>query len=262
MIKWLGKIFRFGPPRTQFICNICGQTSKDVEISTISRETPSCKHCHSTVRMRSLIYGLSLHLYKKPRILSDFEKTDKISGIGMSDWLEYAKVLSEKLSYRNTFYDEAPQFDILNPKSEDFNRYDFVISSDVFEHVTPPIQRAFDNLRKIIKSNGAIIFSVPYVLSGPTIEHFPDLYDWKIVKKGDGYILENRSKEGSLTVFTDLVFHGGPGQTIELRVFSKDQLKENFENAGFKKVVILDEDVPEYGLYYPEKWSLTWIVSL
>ncbi len=261
MINWLRNFFGFRSTRTQFVCNICGQTSKEVEIAKIGREIPSCNHCGSTVRMRSLMYGLSLHLYQKPRILADFLENNEISGVGMSDWQTYAKVLSEKVNYRNTFYDEAPQLDILNPKDQDYNKYDFVISSDVFEHVSPPVQRAFDNLRKIVKSNGAVIFSVPYVLSGPTREHFPDLFDWKIVKKGNDYLLENRSKEGKLTFYSDLVFHGGPGQTIELRVFSKDALKGNFEKAGFTKIVILEEDVPEFGIYHPEKWSLTWVVS-
>lgn len=65
MMTWLRKQFVPTPICTKFVCNICGQTSKDVEISKIGREDPSCRTCGSTVRMRSLIYGLSLHLYKK-----------------------------------------------------------------------------------------------------------------------------------------------------------------------------------------------------
>jgi len=43
---------------------------------------------------------------------------------------------------------------------------DFIISSDVFEHVNSPIADAFRSLRKLIKPTGVIIFSVPYNKNG------------------------------------------------------------------------------------------------
>lgn len=98
-------------------------------------------------------------------------------------------------------------------------------------------------------------------MSGPTTEHFPELNDWKILQREGEYVLEDKSKDGTVSVFTDLIFHGGPGQTIELRVFSINALRENFEKAGFHKIEVLETNVPEFGLFYPEKWSLTWIVS-
>lgn len=69
----------------------------------------------------------------------------------MSDANLYAKLLCKKFSYTNTFFHIEPRLDIANLDVKWFNFADFVITSDVFEHVKPPIPRAFQNLYSMLK---------------------------------------------------------------------------------------------------------------
>ncbi len=52
----------------------------------------------------------------------------------MSEWANISKPLENRYKFRNTFYHSEPKLDILNPSPSDFGAYDFVISSEVFEH--------------------------------------------------------------------------------------------------------------------------------
>lgn len=101
----------------------------------------------------------------------------------MSDWQGYAWRLMHRLGYRNTFLDEEPRLDIRAPDPALLGTLDFIISSDVFEHVSPPVQLAFDNARRLLKPDGVMIFSVPYTVGGETLEHYPDLHDYRIVRR-------------------------------------------------------------------------------
>lgn|GEM_PF-6955175 len=173
------------PGQLCFECNICGH--KNVwRADQLQREGGACMVCGSVVRFRSIVAILSTLLYNEIVSLPRFKKDKKVTGLGMSDAFCYASLLSEKFSYTNTYYHEEPLFDITNIKECDHSRYDFVISSDVFEHVLSPVQRAFDNLYKILKPDGKIIFSVPYKMTGETDEHFPVLNEFSVQKESSG----------------------------------------------------------------------------
>ena len=232
-----------------FICNICGHKCKS-RLSDLDREIPSCNRCGSNVRFRWIIHVLSIELFNESKILSDFPYSPDIIGVGMSDWVGYAGVLSNKLGYTNTFYDQEPKLDITSIDSSYTDKYDFIISSDVFEHVNPPVSIAFDNCYKILKPGGVMIFSVPYsnVLGSKTIEYYPDLYKYQIVKENGQWVLENTAKDGTRQEFRNLEFHGGPGQTLAMRLFSEDSLIEEFKKAGFKNIRIRKEPYIKYGI--------------
>ncbi len=125
-----------------FACNICG-TRCAVHVHRLSREAGSCPGCDSTVRLRSIVYLLSVALFGDGRPLADFPTDKGIHGIGLSDWDGYARPLAAKLNYCDTFFQQSPQLDIKDPPEEWRTTFDFVIASDVFEHVAPPIERAF-----------------------------------------------------------------------------------------------------------------------
>jgi hypothetical protein len=57
-------------------------------------------------------------------------------------------------------------------------------------------------------------------------------------------------------VFTDLVFHGGPGSTLEMRLFSRSGLVREFAAAHFAGVRIADESYLAHGIVWPEPWSV------
>jgi hypothetical protein len=245
-----------GSKYLKFYCNICGSVCHDT-LEKLGRETISCVRCGSTVRWRSIIHILSIELFGKSITLPEFPESKQISGIGMSDWTGYANPLEKKLGYLNTFYHQEPKLDITSIDPSFENIYNFIISSDVFEHIKPPISVAFKNLFNLLKKEGFVIFTVPYGLGEKTQEYFPDLFRYSIEKKEKNrFILKNTTKDGKQELFENLKFHGGEGSTLEMRLFSKNSLITEFSEAGFNKIKFYDEPYLPYGIYFKEAWSL------
>ena len=80
-----------------------------------------------------------------------------------------------KFDYINTFYDREPRIDITEPHPDRHGTYDFILSSDVFEHIGVPVERAFDEVYKLLKPHGVLCLTVPFSLKEQTVEHFPEL---------------------------------------------------------------------------------------
>lgn len=206
--------------------------------------------------MRSVIRALSLGLFGESKALPEFPEDKNILGLGMSDWDGYALPLAGKLGYRNTYYHTAPKLDITDIQGWQENNYDFVISSDVFEHIPPPVSIAFENVCLLLKPGGIFLFTVPFTKTGVTQEHFPDLHNFRIETRKGSKILINRTKDGKEQVFEDLVFHGGEGFTLELRMFSEPSLVEALQQAGFEQIIIHSEHQPEFGVIWPMDWAV------
>jgi SAM-dependent methyltransferase len=201
------------------------------------------------LRFRTLISGLSVGLFDQTLALPDFPKRPDVCGIGLSDAQLYAGPLARKLSYINTFYHTDPLLDITDIGKVKYRDLDFLIASDVFEHVPPPISLAFENARRLLRSGGVLVFSVPH-RPGQTKEHFPDLFDYSLERRGDGFVLLNKTVDGRHQEFDDLVFHGGPGATLEMRVFGYDDIVSNLERAGFGSISLLSDSIPQFGIDY------------
>jgi len=242
-----------------FICNICGVACRRLSAPP-GREVPSCPGCGSTVRLRSLVALLAREIFGIELAIPDFPVLKGIRGFGMSDPPELAQRLAEKFEYTNTFYHQEPRLDIADPSPEllreNTGRYDFILSSEVLEHVSPPVERAFVNLNRMLKPDGLLLLTVPYRIDGRTAEHFPELHEYALAAPGGRTVLVNRRRDGSIEVFENLSFHGGDGSTLEMRVFTETSLKEIITGAGFTGVRIASEDVPEFGVVHGETWSL------
>lgn len=238
----------------KFLCNICGKR-QIVPKMRLSRESVSCR-CGSTVRFRSLIKVLSAAIYGEPHPIPDMPVRPDIVGIDMSGAEIYAARLRERLGYINTFFHRSPRFDILSPPKEWFGRYDFILSSDVFEHVSPPVSHAFANSYRLLKPNGVLILTVPYRPDGETLEHYPDLFHYQIEGNGAHRIVINTTREGKLQKFTNPVFHGGDGATLEMRIFSLPNLIELLSSAGFIDIRVHSDDDPRFGIIWEHPWSL------
>lgn len=245
------------PEILDFHCNICGSENR-MPVADLDRERRSCKSCGSSVRTRSIVHLLSTALYGRSCLLSDFTADRDIRGIGLSDWAGYATVLQEKFSYQNTYFHKRPRFDVTNPGSSGFLELDFLIATEVFEHVVPPARKAFDGAYAALKTGGWLILTVPYMNRLPdTIEHFPELHEYEIRKDAeDRFVLTNTTTDGRYQTFTDLRFHGGPGETLEMRIFSRDALLRHLTEAGFTDVRIMSDDYPEYGIVWNTGFSL------
>ena len=243
------------PEAYHFTCNVCGSAAWSLA-GNIARETPSCATCGSTVRMRALMHVLSQELFGRNLVVPDFPVDEGIVGLGMSDWEEYAGRWAEKFSYTNRFYGREPRLDITAPPADLAGTFDFVVSTDVFEHVAPPVVSALRNLRALLKPGGVVVFSVPYMSSGDNIEHFPDLFDHRLEDRDGQRCLVNRTREGRVEVFEDLVFHGGEGLTLEMRVFSEPALLAQIEEAGFAPPTIYGATLMEFGIRWDTPLSL------
>ena len=120
-----------------FKCNICN-AENNIPVGAFHRELAFCVNCGSNVRFRGIIHGLSVSLFGRSIPLTEFPKK-VLRGIGMSDWANYAEPLSRHFDYTNTFYHCEPKLDLIDLSSlERWRGQDFVISSDVIEHVPPP----------------------------------------------------------------------------------------------------------------------------
>lgn len=239
-----------------FRCNICGLKTEASLVKICDREISSCTNCGSNLRMRSVIHLLSLELFGESITLPEFPGNKDIYGLGMSDREEYAEPLSKKFSYINTYYHKPPKFDITCVDARMYKKFDFVISCDVFEHVKAPTILAFSNLRKILKDDGIVILTIPYMLFENTWEHFPELNEFKIVEDGMGKKLINTTIHGEQQEFTNLSFHGGQGATLELRVFTKSSIKHELKKSGFRKIEFSKCYEPRFGIAGPINWSL------
>lgn len=246
--------------RTKFICNICSQEN-DVFVSSLTREDATCSGCGSTVRMRSMVQILTAELFGKSMTIDEISPPrPDIFGIGMSCWEVYANRLAHKVKYVNTYYHQEPFLDITNIDEKMVATLDFIVSTDVFEHVAPPISKAFVNARRLLKQNGVFIISVPFDRPGEpqaeTKEWFPNLHDWRLEEVEGRWILHNTTRDGQQERFDDLCFHGGPGTTLEMRLFSEASLIRELVAAGFNDITVYSEPHLDLGIQWPNGCSI------
>jgi SAM-dependent methyltransferase len=237
----------------EFICNVCGSRNHIAE-ADFATEPESCA-CGSNVRTRALIHLLSLELFGRSLMLPDFPKLKSIRALGMSDKPCYASLLSEKFDYQNTFYDREPQFDFSKPHIHLYGTLDFVVSSDVLEHVAPPVEATLTEVFRLLKPRGFLVATVPCSSDEILREHYPDLFEYRILPLGDAPVLVNRRRDGQLEVTGDLVFHGGEGATLEMRQFTVAALHEKLLASGFTNPRFFNANVPEYGILFDQDVS-------
>jgi len=214
------------------------------------RTEPATCACGSNVRLRALIHLLSLELFGQSLPLIDFPKLKAIRGLGMSDHTGYAAILADKFDYTNTFYDREPRFDFTEEHPRQYGAYDFVLSADVIEHIAPPIDRALDEVCRLLKPNGFFGLTIYCNPHDCMREHFPELHEFRVVPLGDREVLINRRADGSLEIRDDLVFHGGSGATLEMREFGISELQSKLLAAGFLSVHFLSENISDIGVLF------------
>jgi SAM-dependent methyltransferase len=239
-----------------FTCNICATAVRNCPVDTIDREVRSCPQCGSTVRFRCIAYLLSKAIYGRAVPVSQFETNRRaIAVIGLSDWHVLTDMLQSRLNFTNTFIHQEPRLDITTPGTYKATA-DILISSEVFEHVPPPVQRAFDGAFSVLKPGGHLILSVPYTLHETTAEHFPDLFEYRLVDLNGTQVLVNRGRNGKLSARSGLVFHGGQGDTLEMRVFCENAVLRHLSDAGFVDIQVMRHEAPEWGILHKHPWSL------
>ena len=238
-----------------FRCNICGARNRST-VKLSEREGGLCSNCGSNIRLRSVVLALSRALFNCELALTDFPSLKTVRGLGFSDSEIYARPLERLFTYSNTYFHREPRFDIAQSDPARLGLFDFVICSEVLEHVAPPVERAFATLRALLKPSGVLILTVPYGLDDDTIEQFDGIADPRLVSLDGKPLVIGRDPEGRFTVRDDIVFHGGPGATLEMRIFSESALRGQLANAGFANVAFDAAECPAFGVAYPGPCSL------
>ena len=239
----------------EYRCNLCGAINRRPP-SQLEREALSCDKCESSGRLRALAWLISDELFGTPMALPDFPIIRSWTALGMSDVEDFAAPLARKFNYTNTFYHKPPLFDVTKADPSLDGKFDFIISSEVLEHVPNPVAPAFNTLYRMLKPDGVLFLTLPYSLEETTFEHFPDLHDFAVTALRDQWVLVNRTKDGRLQTYDNLVFHGGQGSTLEMRVFNEATIRQMLSSAGFASIRIAGESCPEFGILPDDPWSL------
>lgn len=241
----------------RFTCNICGTANAyDPEAH---RRTPGalCSGCGSSVRFRKIAFLAATRIFGGPAALYQHAPNELV-GVGLSDAPPYAEALARVSRYTNTFVHGEPYLDIVRG-SETYRDLDYVISSDVFEHTRPPAARPFHTVYEMLRPGGRLLLSVP--TTGRYIEHFPELHDCRLLKVGDVRVLVNATADGRLQVFDQLRFHGGPGETLEMRIYSVEAVERNLQAAGFSSWDLVRLNRPEFGIAEIDGLSTVWLAQ-
>lgn len=229
-------------------CNICGC---DTFLPAINPNSgPICENCKSSQRFRRIAAAFSNYIFQCENTPLWLIKEKKpLKGVGLSDFAGYAEIFSRLSNYENTFFHKEPFLDITNPDKK-YENYDFLISSDVFEHIPYPCERAFYGAAKVLKSGGTLILTVPILPKegSQTVEHFPNINKFKIIELDGDHILINKTKSGNVEMYSDLRFHGGPGTTLEFRIFSQSHVVELLKDAGFEDIKMDMTSYPEHAI--------------
>lgn len=255
------RIAHQGNGTLSYACNICGKTNA-VDLTALDRETRTCLGCGSTLRQRAIIAALSRKLFGGKSLRMDqWMKRPDLAIRGISDAPLIDRALSQVLHYQNTYFHQTPFLDITRPAPADHDSCDVLICSDVLEHVPPPVSSAFSGLRKILRPGGFLLLTVPCSAADQTTEHYPTLHDYRILKRNGGHTLVNRRQDGTVEEFGNLIFHGGPGETLEMRLFSLRELESNLRLAGFDRIEIFAQPDFAHGVYWKSPYAVPVVAS-
>lgn len=232
----------------KFTCNICGVENAEPK-SQVHRELLHCEGCGSSARYRGVALAYQKHIVGNVDIpLRLLKERIPKSGIGMSDWPDFVRDLQSITAHTDTFYHQEPRLDLTDSAScNNYSDLDYVICSEVLEHVRSPVSACLQNIRRMLKDEGVLILTVPYLEGYESIEHFPHLENFKIVELSGKYILINVGPDGSTQSFENLSFHGGPGAVLEMRVFGEGDILSMLAFAGFSNVEVMEPNLTSIG---------------
>jgi SAM-dependent methyltransferase len=232
-----------------FACNICGRANTAVGMH---RELAPCAQCGSNARFRAMMVGLSLGLFGQVLPLPKMIADRGIRGWGCSDAEIYANRLVELFDYTNTFLHTEPRADIGDAATlEIFRGCQFILCSDVLEHVLVNPVDAIANMYDCLTPDGCLILSAPSYAMQASVEKYPTLRGFSVVAIGGRHAVVYETATGALGFDPDPVFHGGPGSVLEMRLFGHEALLREIRNVGFRRVDMVGDEAQPFGAVWP-----------
>jgi SAM-dependent methyltransferase len=139
------------------------QLSKD-EIAYINRQQGlHCQSCHNNLRAMGLSTAILREIQFDGTLKQFCESFGDIKILEINTAGNLTSFFNRLPSHKLIEY---PQFDMLNLDIES-ESFDFVIHSDTLEHVPNP-ERALSECRRVLRSNGKCIFTVPIIVDRMT----------------------------------------------------------------------------------------------
>lgn len=207
----------------------------------------NCRMCGSTWRARAMVLGVLEALGCSDMALGSVPKSPSLIGMGISDVPTIHRHLRKKFGYVNTHLHREPKLDLCNVTDDYRGVAQFVICSDVLEHVPPPVEKAVSGLRSLVASGGVAVISVPHIEGGKTEEYYPGLVEYE-VREGRVYWSDANGRKHCDEMPE---FHGGSGLTLAFRLWSLADLRTSLLQAGFTSVSDMTYNaslgVPEIG---------------
>jgi SAM-dependent methyltransferase len=124
-----------------------------------------CSACGNNLRSMALT-GALLHTYNVAGTLAQFVESDLGSGLKVLEVNEAGGLSFTLKKLPNHQLVRYPEYDMTNLPFES-EIYDLVIHSDTLEHVPNP-ERGLSECRRVLRSNGKCIFTVPIIVNRMT----------------------------------------------------------------------------------------------
>ena len=224
------------------MCGICGCNNSDTQIE---RERMLCSGCGSTWRVRAVAQALLRGLKIPPASIANIPQEWSRVGLGISDNPVLSSALSSRFDYTNSYYHKFPKLDITHLPIDLHEQFEFVICSDVLEHVPPPAESGIIGINRLLKAGGVAVVSVPVGALDDTDEYYPNLLKWM---EHDG-VVEWSDTSGAHHVDREPEYHGGEGQTLAFRLWNASALVKSFLNNGFREYDVIP-DLASLGVPY------------
>ena len=194
----------------------------------------------------------------RPLPLPDVPARKDIAGVGLSDADAYARPARGQVHLREHVLSHgAAARHRRRRRSSASAATTSSIASDVFEHVAPPVSRAFANARRLLKPGGKFIFTVPFTLEpthGRALPGPPRLDAGRARRRVDahqphaGRPRSRRSPTSCSTAARDRRSRCASSRARRWSASSRD--------AGFARVRIAAEPYLPFGIHWPEPWSV------
>ncbi len=214
-------------------CNICGWSDRFLRLER-GREGTVCRNCGSSSRNRAVAWVLG-------RVLDEDQAVFRWKYRTSAPMLEssargaLAMYFRKKFDYYGTEYDPKKIAAGNQPREyADFqklhyadNTFDFVVASDVFEHIRRDAD-AMREVQRVLKPGGHLILTVPY-----DHERAQTLQRVDTSGPKDVHLLPPQ-------------YHGGGGHTLAYREYGRDLM--NLMRAASFSVERVEVERPDFGI--------------